>query len=110
MQLEPWMAIDTWVLLIVFGVAPVVFTLWLISEFCTGWATPREYARGPRQGRPPGRGPPRPVDGSDGISAAHAADVSYYPSDTSSDKGGLPVGSIGKAGRGSYGSRPQTED
>ncbi|MBN2229971.1 MAG: hypothetical protein JW779_10335 [Candidatus Thorarchaeota archaeon] len=100
MQLEPWMALDTWILIILFGVVPVVFTLWLIAKFCTGWATPREYARGPA----------RPVDGSDGISAAHAADVSYYPSDTSSDKGGLPVGSIGKAGRGSYGSRSHDID
>ena len=98
--MQAWMYLEFWVSLFVFGIIPVAFTLWLIAKFCTGWATPKSYDR-PL---------PRPVDGSDGISAAHGAEVSYFPSDRASDKGGLPVGSIGHPGRGRYGYlRPESE-
>jgi hypothetical protein len=85
---------------ILLGVVPIVIVLWLISKYCSGRPKPTKYARSQ----------PRPVDGSDGTSAAQGAEASYFPGDWFSDKGGLPVSGMGPSGKGGYGSRPRNKD
>ncbi len=99
-QLEWWMAPETWIGFFLFIVLPLVFIVWLVSKSCKSQATPTEYSRPA----------PPPADGSDGISAAHGADMSYYPAEEGGSKGGLPVSGLGPSGRGSYGSRPRDKD
>lgn len=83
-----------------FIVFPLVFVVWLAYRTCTSQAIPKGYARS----QPP------PADGSDGISSAYAADISYFPGERGSSKGGFPVSGMGPSGRGSYGSRPHDKD
>lgn len=95
-QLDPWT--------IIVGVplaVTAIFILWVIYRFCAGGASPAEYDRPA----------PPPVDGSDGISAAHGEDISYTPITAGGwDKGGFPVSGMGRSGKGSFGSRPHDED
>lgn len=100
MQSAPWLSPDTWFVTTLLVVVPIVFILWVIYRTCTGRATTREYARSQ----------PRRVDGSGGISAAHGADISYFPTDTCTPKGAFPVSGLGPSGRGGYGARPQDRD
>jgi hypothetical protein len=100
MQLEPWLSPDTWFSMILLVVVPIAFILWVIYKTCTGRATTRQYARSR----------PRSVDGSGGISAAHGADISYFPTDTCTPKGAFPVSGLGPLGKGGYGYRPHDKN
>jgi hypothetical protein len=95
--MEWWLNPYLWFYGILFGIIPIIFTIWLIARICTGWGTKSTL----------NRTPPRPADGTDGISAAHGSDASYFPAQRTSEKGGLPVSGIG-GGRGEFG-RPRTE-
>lgn len=87
-----------WYLLVLFVILPIIFTLWVVSKSCSGYSAPSGYAV-PE---------PRPTDGSDGLSVAHGAEVSYWPSESASASGGFPVGGLGHGGRGSFG-RPRKD-
>jgi hypothetical protein len=77
----------------------IAIIIYVAFRYCTGWNKKEEYTRPPK----------RPTDGSDGISAAHGAEVSYMPARRGGSKGGLPVSGLGRSGRGGYG-RGKTEE
>ncbi len=92
LQMEWWLNPYLWLYAVLFRIIPIIFTIWLIARTCAGWGTESTL----------NKAPPRPADGTDGISAAHGSDVSYFPAQRTSEKGGLPVSGIG-SGRGAFG-------
>jgi hypothetical protein len=76
----------------IFWIATIIY---IAFRYCTGWNKKEEYTRPPK----------RPRDGTDGISAAHGAEVSYMPARRGGSKGGLPVSALGKSGRGRLGAK-----
>ncbi|MFW9848736.1 MAG: hypothetical protein ACFFF4_06325 [Candidatus Thorarchaeota archaeon] len=91
----------------IFTLIPLVLFLFLlrrlVTRFLRGDSAHIKYM--PPEKRPFDFAAPeqRPTDGTDGLSVAHGAEVSYYPGITISGKGGLPVGGMGRRGRGSFG-------